>query len=312
MTPTLIAAGVLASLCASEAETVESAAQRFESHYVLDEKAADIAGRIRSEVAQASVAEQCRAPEEFADALTDALREISSDKHVSVEPPRSEAGEGSEEAGGDWIARWYGEAPEVNYGVAEVRLLEGNVGYLKLTSFYDLQETWARYGAAFTLLQDTRALILDLRGNGGGSPDAEIRMQWSFLDDGATAPLVIDRGAAGYEARPEPQIDWPRYGEARPLYILTNGRTFSAAEAVAYGLQSAGRATVVGEATGGGAHMVGGALPLAGGYQIGMPQTRPVSPHTDANWEGTGVIPDYDVEADGALEAALSLIAPPE
>ena len=111
MAYTFIAAGVLASLCPSEAATVESAAQRFETHYVLHEKAADIAGRIRSEVAQASVAEKCRAPEEFADALTVALREISSDKHVAVEPTRSDAAESSEEVGGDWIARWYAMAP---------------------------------------------------------------------------------------------------------------------------------------------------------------------------------------------------------
>jgi len=54
--------------------------------------------------------------------------------------------------------------------------------------------------------------------------------------------------------------------------------------------------------------MVGDPMALAGGYQIAMPQTRPVSPVTDANWEGTGVIPDHEVEAEGALDVALGLL----
>ena len=308
MTPSFIVAALFASLCPAEAATLESAAARFESDYVLDEKAAEIAMAIRAEAAEAKPGETCRAPEAFAEALTEALREISADKHVFVEPVPSGPVRPDGEDGGGWVARWYAEAPDNNYGIAEVRLIEGNIGYLKLTSFYDLEETWRRYAAAFILLQDTQAMILDLRGNGGGAPEAEIRIQWSFLDDGAEPPLVIDRGQAGYEARPVPDIGWPRYGGTRPLYILTDGRTFSAAEAVAYGLQSAGRAVVVGERSGGGAHMVGDPMALAGGYQIAMPQTRPVSPVTDANWEGTGVIPDHEVEAEGALDVALGLL----
>lgn len=304
---TLLIAALLGALCPGEQATLESAASAFEAYYVLDEKAGGIAAAIRAEAAAAPPAPACRPADVFAPDLTGALRRISGDKHVFVEPSGpAEAGE-ADDAG--WIEEWYAAAPSENYGIAAVEILDGNVGYLKLTSFYDLPETWARYGAAFTLLQGTQALVLDLRGNGGGSPEAELRIQWSFLEPGDTPPLVMDLGPEGLSDRDVPEIGWPRYGRGRPLYILTDAMTFSAAEAVAYGLQAAGRASIVGEPTGGGAHMVGEAIALQGGYRVYMPQSRPVSPHTLSNWEGSGVEPDLAVGGGAALQAALDELA---
>ncbi|GAA1459160.1 S41 family peptidase [Nocardiopsis exhalans] len=45
-----------------------------------------------------------------------------------------------------------------------------------------------------------------------------------------------------------------RFGGEKPLAVLTSATTFSGAEELAYDLQRHGRATVVGERTGGGAH----------------------------------------------------------
>ncbi|MGB3626491.1 MAG: S41 family peptidase [Henriciella sp.] len=306
---TVLMAAALAALCPAEAGVLDEAASAFEAHYVLQDRAPEIAKAIREDAARLPRAEDCQAPARFADQATAYLREVSSDKHVMLEAARDVTDATESEEGGSWIEDWYAAAPSANYGVAAVEILDGNIGYLKLTSFYDLPETWARYGAAFTLLQDTQALILDLRGNGGGSPEAELRVHWTFLEPAATPPLVMDRGADGLEERPVPDIGWPSYGGGRPVYILTSHRTFSAAEAVAYGLQAAGRAEVVGEVTGGGAHMVGDALALTGGFSLYMPEERPISPHTGANWEGLGVQPDIAVDASEALDTALDELA---
>ncbi len=44
----------------------------------------------------------------------------------------------------------------------------------------------------------------------------------------------------------------------KPVYVLTSGRTFSAAEEFTFDLRNHERATVVGDTTGGGGHTVAG------------------------------------------------------
>src|SRR6185436_7071459 len=80
-------------------------------------------------------------------------------------------------------------------------------------------------------------------------------------------------------------------------------KTFSAAEGLAYALQSLKRATVVGEVTRGGAHTVT-YRPLSSGFITDIPFGRATSPVTKKNWERTGITPDIKVPADQALETA--------
>ena len=89
----------------------------------------------------------------------------------------------------------------------------------------------------------------------------------------------------------------------KEVYVLTNRRTFSAAEAAAYHLQAFGRAKVVGDTTGGGAHRVIG-VDLTDRMAMFVPVTRPTNVRTGTDWEGVGVIPDIAVDAERALAAA--------
>jgi C-terminal processing protease CtpA/Prc len=102
--------------------------------------------------------------------------------------------------------------------------------------------------------------------------------------------------------------------------VLTSGRTFSGGEDFAYTLQALGRATVVGEPTGGGAHPTRG-FPISAAVHIGVPFARSVNPVTGTNWQGTGVVPDVavpeaqarDVAYTRALEQVLAMedVPPP-
>jgi len=89
----------------------------------------------------------------------------------------------------------------------------------------------------------------------------------------------------------------------KPVYILTSHDTFSAGEAFAYIMQSLKRATIVGEATGGGANF-GDLLRLNDHFVMNMPIGRPISPITKTNWEGIGVQPDIPTSQDKALHTA--------
>jgi C-terminal processing protease CtpA/Prc len=87
--------------------------------------------------------------------------------------------------------------------------------------------------------------------------------------------------------------------------VLTSATTFSGGEGLAYCLQQHGRATVVGEPTGGGAHLRVG-LRLHPHLELTLPTGRPLHPATGGNWEGVGVTPDVEVPAGEALAAALA------
>ena len=97
----------------------------------------------------------------------------------------------------------------------------------------------------------------------------------------------------------------PRY-VGKPIYVLTAERTFSAPESFAYELQQTGRATIVGETTGGGAHP-GSWFPIDDRFALFIPRSRYVSAVSGGDWEGTGVEPDVECVAAEALECAHRL-----
>lgn len=90
----------------------------------------------------------------------------------------------------------------------------------------------------------TSALLLDLRGNGGGSLDAAVKALGSFLPGAKLFPL-IHRGAVTevLEAERAPR---PYRG---PVAALVDGDTASAAEMLAGALQAYGRGTLIGSRT---------------------------------------------------------------
>ena len=101
-----------------------------------------------------------------------------------------------------------------------------------------------------------------------------------------------------------PYVPGSRYLD-RPVYVLTSSRTFSGGEDFCYTLQPLGRAEVIGETTGGGAHPVR-PFPISAAVHIGIPFARSISPVTGTNWQGTGVVPDTPVPADQACDVAYA------
>jgi retinol-binding protein 3 len=65
--------------------------------------------------------------------------------------------------------------------------------------------------------------------------------------------------------------------------LLTSHQTFSGGEEFTFDLQTQKRATIVGETTGGGAHLVEG-LPAGNHFSIGVPFAR-ANPVTQGDWE---------------------------
>jgi len=193
-----------------------------------------------------------------------------------------------------------------NFGIRQVERLDGNVGYLDVRRVAMPANAGPAIGAAMELVAGTYALILDLRQNHGGSPEGVVVWCSYLLDERPTHLNDIFHADTG-ETRQFwalPYVPGTRYTE-RPVYVLTSGQTFSGGEDFAYTLQALGRATVVGETTGGGAHPTRG-FPISAAVHIGIPFARSINPVTGTNWQGTGVVPDVAVPEAQARDTAYA------
>jgi hypothetical protein len=195
----------------------------------------------------------------------------------------------------------------VNHGFVEARVLAGGVGYVKIDQFALIDSrncpAVAAADAALAFVAGAPSLIIDLRDNGGGSPSMVGYLVQQFVADPARIAnrFKSRRGPDRLELSPVALTHPPRVDV--PLFILVSGRTGSAAEALAYTLQAAGRATVVGERTGGAANP-GSIHRTADGFRIFISGGTPVNPITASNWEGVGVTPDIAVPQADAIRTA--------
>lgn len=267
--------------CPVHADVLDAAAREVQARYVDAAAAGSIAGELRRWAREGRAGVACDDEAAFVRQLNQLLDAY--DGHFHVEPvARSNDAD-------DWLMRWRANAGPVNAGVREVRVLEGNIGYLRLSTFYDWSLAGAKLANAWALLADTDALVIDLRQNGGGAADTPSAIVASLLGPDVRAVQDIER-RSGRAADPLPPLELPAY--QRPLAVLVDARTASAAEFVAYSLQAAKRATIFGSRTAGAAHLLGEPVVLAHGIQVSIPDGRPVNHVTGGNWERRGVQPD--------------------
>lgn len=286
-------------------EVIANAAALLETRYVDAEQGRALARALRRQ--RSAWAGVTDGPT-FASAVTDWLRRESGDGHLGLShsptPIADEpVGEAAFNAGE--MERWYGA--HVNHGVQRIERLDGNVMLLELSVFPPPAMGGDVIAAAMNVVAQGDALIIDLRRNGGGAETANLIT--GYLLDGMNRPLsgTYDRPSNTSRANTSPAwVPGRRFGGAKPLYILTSRRTFSAAEALAYNLQALARAIIVGERTGGGAHPYEYRR-VHRHFALDLPEGRSVHPITGGNWQGTGVRPDVAVPADQALERALEL-----
>ncbi|UHA73706.1 S41 family peptidase [Paenibacillus sp. 481] len=281
-------------------------AERIQTIYIFPEVADQLASRL------------IQLPEsEHKDSFSNITREalfliinqellaISEDKHLRlISTPDFMKKEASEEDEAAQEARELAEAMHHNYGLYRIERLEDNIGYLDLRRFASAPHASESIAAAFTLLQHTDALIIDVRNNGGGYPDT-VAFICSYLLDYPThlETFYTRSDVETIQTWTVPIHPSRKYPLENPVYVLTSGKTFSAAEQFTYDLKNLKRATIVGEQTKGGAHP-GSIHRMTDDICIVIPNGRPVSPITNTNWEKVGVTPDMVVSSEDALDVA--------
>jgi hypothetical protein len=312
--------GSLAAEQPSGREIVARALELLRANYVFPDQAERAAAAIEARLAAGEYDDLDEVT--LTGLVTGHLQEITGDRHLAVRlggpGPRREPGREPDQPPDRERMRRIGQLD--NFGIRRVERLDGNVGYIDLRRMAVPANAGPAIAAAMELVAGTYALIIDMRHNGGGAPEGVV-FWCSYLVDEGTHLNDIFRADTG-ETRQFwalPYVPGPRYPD-HPVYLLTSGRTFSGGEDLCYTLQALGRAEVIGETTGGGAHPTR-PFPVSAAVHIAVPFARSVSPVTGTNWQGTGVVPDvavaaaqaYDVAYARALERVLALddVPPP-
>jgi hypothetical protein len=153
-------------------------------------------------------------------------------------------------------------------------------------------------------LGNSDALIIDLRGNGGGDTMMIGLLSSYFFEEPVHLNSFYMRETDSMQQFWTTSFVDGRKMTDVPIYVLTSRHTFSGAEEFTYNLKNLTRATIVGETTGGGAHPVDhhGFPHLQ--VVVRVPFGRAINPITGTNWEGTGVEPDIQCDAGKALDVA--------
>jgi retinol-binding protein 3 len=193
-----------------------------------------------------------------------------------------------------------------NFYFVKTEVMPGNIGYIRWDEFAEhTKEAQLTYEAAFKFASNTKALIIDMRYCRGGWPPTVNAMLNYFFDKKLSMNHIISYKHDTVKNYTDPTVT--AFTLNMPVYILTSKPTFSGAEDFTYAMKVAGRAVVVGDTTGGGAHPVE-TVALGQGFVLRIPNARSYNEVTGTDWEGTGVYPDVHVKSEYALEKAQVLI----
>ncbi len=174
----------------------------------------------------------------------------------------------------------------VNMPTVSEKLLEGQIGYIAVESFG--METGEQFGNALIQLQESgaKALIIDLRNNGGGYVDAALEMAGYLLGKDKMILLTEDREKyqESYTTEQDSLL------KPLPMVVLVNEHSASASEILAGALQDYGKATLVGSKTYG-KGTVQDILPLDNGGALKMTTAFYLTPKGQ-RIDGQGLQPD--------------------
>ncbi|QTL37808.1 S41 family peptidase [Pseudoalteromonas viridis] len=271
---------------------VEEFADSIEQNYMFTDTAKKIAGELRAITFSGTQSRHGLSKQ-----VTDLVSHY--DKHLALVTRVDNQGQHSEEA----REPWFTELKRKNSGVRQVEVLAGNIGYLEMWGF-DSVSSQAKevIAASMTLIQRSDALILDFSQNGGGDGFMISHFASYFLDKPTLLHTYQFRSGSRYPFRSDQPLGTAKLRDI-PLYILIGPETFSAGEAFAYAMKHLGRATVIGEPSKGGANPIK-QFKLSHDYIAFVAIATTVSPVTQKNWEGTGVIPQVNIQVESAKSQA--------
>ena len=178
---------------------------------------------------------------------------------------------------------------KVENPTVEYKMLADNIGYIEVSSFYEV--TGQQYIDAVEDLnaQGMEGLIVDLRGNGGGLLEIAVDMLDYMLPAGK---IVYTEDKDGNVTSEYKSTDDEQF--TKPLAILVNGYSASASEIFAGAIKDYGIGTLVGSNTFG-KGIVQRVFPLEDGSAVKLTIAKYFTPNGN-DIHKIGVTPDVEVE----------------
>jgi len=303
-----MAQGPTATSSQIDAKAVVADLQRIlDANYVLPE----VRPKLSAALSQGLAAGRYNVsnPSVLAERINADMSAVAHDKHLGMhyDPAQqarlaaSPAGSGADDAPPS--EEEVRQATRLNHGITEMKVLPGNIRYMDLIGFFwGGKPTEEAYDNAMRFLRDGDAAIIDLRHNGGGSPDAVRYLISHFLEPNRPIVTFYMRGKPGDTLKTLATLPAGRM-VGKPLYVLTGGRSASAAEEFVGHVAGYKIGELVGETTAGAGYR-NEFFPVAGGYVISVSVGRAVLASTGKDWEKVGIAPTVKVEQDKALEMA--------
>jgi hypothetical protein len=305
---------------AMRAQAIDTLVARLKAHYVFPEKAKEIEALLRQRQ-KTGAYDAMSDGGKFAGQLEADIKSVAHDLHmrVGVSPeilPPDQAGapdllgRNAPKQDTNAVVRLLARIARSRqtFGVEKVEHLSPDVGYLQMEAFAPPFLSRGRIAGAMDKLADTKALIIDLRGNVGGNPGGVALLVSYFVDQRTRLNDIWSRDTgSATQFWTEDKLDGKRYGSKKPVLILVDRDTRSAGEDFAYTMQALKRATVVGSRTWGGAHLTQ-PYRLGDHFFVAMPTMRSISPVTHTNWEGTGIVPDVTAPPNKVVTVAKELL----
>ena len=182
------------------------------------------------------------------------------------------------------------ERRKVMITVATGEMLEGNIGYVRITNFDSrcAEETIAIIDEL--LAEGAEALIFDVRNNPGGYARELVKVLDHLLPECEVFRTVDYAGTENVDYSDENCID------PIPMAVLVNSESYSAAEFFAAALRDYEMAVIVGDKTCGKGYFQY-TYPLNDGSAVGLSVGKYFTPKGE-NLAGIGLTPDYPVEVD--------------
>lgn len=173
-----------------------------------------------------------------------------------------------------------------------------DVGYIEIKSFGGNDSDFKVIDdiLAILKLKELKGIIIDIRGNGGGSDTYSRLVASRFTDRTRVYSFIRFKSGPGHDAfdhwtsksiKPEGEL------YIKPVVLLTNRRVFSSAEDFTLAMHAIPTVKIVGDTTGGGSgNPIQRVLP--NGWKFRVPRWQQVDINMNY-YEGTGIVPDIPV-----------------
>ncbi|WP_420577580.1 S41 family peptidase [Ekhidna sp.] len=192
--------------------------------------------------------------------------------------------------------------------IRTVKVLEGNIGYLEISHFPNPNdEVYGELASAFSLIEKTDGIIIDIRNNRGGHPETVSELLGYFTD----GEVLYDRFYIPSESK---AYDYETHKKVagnkligKPLAILINEKTASVSELFALAVKNLKIGKVYGSNSMGLVNLAG-YYPIGDSYYLLLSKGYQQNPFSEHGIENVGVKPDVE-SSSGLTNAHLDLVA---